>query len=72
MVAIGGLASISGGALGAFVFVFLNEILIELAPWAPLLVFSVILMLIVRFSDRGIMKPAIERLKELWDLLIGK
>ena len=72
MVAVGGLASISGAALGAFIFVFLNEILIEIAPWAPLFVFSIILMLIVRFSERGIMRPAIERLKDLWDLLIGR
>ena len=72
MVAVGGLASISGGALGAFIFVFLNEVLIELAPWAPLFVFSIILMLIVRFSERGIMRPAIERLKDLWDVLLGK
>ena len=72
MVAVGGLASISGGALGAFIFIFVNEVLIEIAPWAPMFVFSIILMLIIRFADRGIMKPAIERLKELWDLLIGK
>jgi len=72
MVAVGGLATISGGALGAFIFVFLNEILIELAPWAPLFVFSIILILIIRFSERGIMRPAIERLKELWDVLLGK
>lgn len=72
MVAVGGLASITGAALGAFIFVFLNEILIEIAPWAPLFVFSIILMLIIRFSERGIMRPAIERLKELWDLLLGK
>jgi branched-chain amino acid transport system permease protein len=72
MVAVGGLATITGGALGAFIFVFLNEILIELAPWAPLFVFSIVLMVIVRFSERGIMRPAIERLKDLWDLLLGR
>ncbi|MFW9969554.1 MAG: branched-chain amino acid ABC transporter permease [Candidatus Odinarchaeota archaeon] len=72
MVAIGGLATISGGALGAFIFVFLNEILIEMAPWAPLLVFSIVLMLIIRFAERGIMRPAIERLRLLWDLLRGR
>ena len=72
MVAVGGLATVSGGALGAFIFVFLNEILIELAPWAPLFVFSIILMIIVRFAERGIMRPAIERIKELWDLLLGR
>lgn len=72
MVAIGGLATISGGALGAFIFVFLNEILIEIAPWAPLLVFSIVLMLIIRFAERGIMRPAIERLRLLYDLLRGR
>jgi branched-chain amino acid transport system permease protein len=72
MVAMGGLATVSGGALGAFIFVFVNEILIELAPWAPLFVFSIILMLIIRFAERGIMKPAIERLRLLWDILRGR
>ncbi|MFX1419825.1 MAG: branched-chain amino acid ABC transporter permease [Promethearchaeota archaeon] len=75
MVAIGGLATISGGALGAFIFVFLNEILLEFAealPGLPLFVFSIILMLIIRFAERGIMRPAIERLRLLWDVLIGR
>lgn len=72
MVAMGGLATISGGALGAFIFVFLNEVLIEFASWAPLLIFSIILILIIRFAERGIMRPAIERLKQIWDILLGK
>ncbi|UCC18715.1 MAG: branched-chain amino acid ABC transporter permease [Promethearchaeota archaeon] len=72
MVAIGGLATISGGALGAFIFMFLNEILLEFAEAAPLFVFSIILILIIRFAERGIMRPAIERLRLLWDVLIGR
>jgi branched-chain amino acid transport system permease protein len=81
--AIGGLASISGSALGAFIFVFLGEFLRLLGDnpnitgaiggfVEPIFVFSIILILIIRFTEHGILKPALERLQDLWDLVIGR
>ncbi|MFX1456520.1 MAG: branched-chain amino acid ABC transporter permease [Promethearchaeota archaeon] len=35
-------------------------------------IFSIILLLIIRFSERGIMDPAIRHTKSLWDILLGK
>jgi branched-chain amino acid transport system permease protein len=73
MASLGGLATISGSALGAFFFIFLEYILIEVgAEIYVQLLFALILILVVRFSERGILKPALERLKDLWDLLIGR
>lgn len=34
--------------------------------------FAIILLLIIRFTERGIMDPAIRHTKSLWDLLLGK
>lgn len=70
MAALGGIATISGAALGAFIFVFLGEIVRDLAD--PLFIFSIVLILIVRFASEGILKSALERLKEFWDVLIGR
>jgi len=82
MAAIGGLATITGAALGAFIFYILREVFSELftnviaiealKDYGPVLVFSLFLMFVIRFADRGIMRPAIERLKELFDLLMGR
>ncbi|MHA1196431.1 MAG: branched-chain amino acid ABC transporter permease [Promethearchaeota archaeon] len=70
MAALGGMATISGSALGAFIFIFLGEIVRDFAE--PLFVFSIILIFIVRFASEGILRSALERLKEFWDILIGK
>lgn len=70
MAALGGIATISGSALGAFIFVFLGEMVRDLAD--PLFVFSIILILIIRFASEGILRSALERLKDLWDILIGR
>ncbi|MFW9821559.1 MAG: branched-chain amino acid ABC transporter permease [Candidatus Thorarchaeota archaeon] len=35
-------------------------------------IFAIILLLIIRFSERGIMEPAIRHTKSLWDVLLGK
>ena len=35
-------------------------------------IFAIILLLVVRFTERGLMTPAIEQSKNLWDLLLGK
>ncbi len=72
MASLGGLATISGAALGAFFFIFLEYILIELnAANYVQLIFALVLLLVVRFAERGILKPTLEKLKDLWDLLLG-
>jgi branched-chain amino acid transport system permease protein len=82
MAAIGGLATITGAALGAFIFYILREVFSELftnviaiealKDYGPVLVFSLFLIVVIRFAERGIMKPAMERLKEIYDLLMGR
>jgi branched-chain amino acid transport system permease protein len=83
MAALGGIATISGSALGAFIFVFLGEILRLLGDnpnitgtiggfVEPIFVFSIILIIIIRFAEHGLLKPALERLKSLWDLILGR
>ena len=70
MAAMGGLATIAGAALGAFIFIFLGEIVRDLAD--PLFIFSVILIIIIRFASEGILNDAIEKIKDFWDLLLGR
>jgi len=83
MASVGGLATISGSVLGAFIFVFLGEILRLLGDnpnisdmfggfTEPIFIFSVILILIIRFAEHGLLKPVLERLQEVWDLLLGR
>jgi branched-chain amino acid transport system permease protein len=83
MAAIGGIATISGSALGAFIYILLSEALRgleELGTTNPLIhalsdpafVFSIILILIIRFASEGILKSALERLKNFWDVLLGR
>jgi branched-chain amino acid transport system permease protein len=71
MASLGGLATISGSALGAFFFIFLGEILRPTGDFS-ILIFSIVLIIIVRFAEHGILKPVLERLKDLFDLLIGR
>ncbi|TFF63664.1 MAG: branched-chain amino acid ABC transporter permease, partial [Promethearchaeota archaeon] len=71
MASIGGVGTITGSALGAFLFICLGELLRDFAQYA-LLIFSIIFILIVRFADEGILKPVVENLKDLWDLVVGK
>ena len=71
MASLGGLATISGSALGAFFFIFLGEILRPTGDFS-ILIFAVILIIIVRFAEHGILKPVLERLKDLFDLLVGR
>lgn len=71
MASLGGIATISGSLLGAFIFVFLSEFLRDLAGVA-IFTFSVILIIIIRFADRGIINPLLEHLKEFYDFLIGR
>jgi len=70
MTAIGGIAIISGSALGAYIFFILEAFLIDL--WDPVFIFSIILIIILRFATRGLLRPALERLKESYDFIIGR
>lgn len=80
--ALGGLTTISGAALGAFIFIFLGEILRYVEDLAlggivgqfmePLFIFSIFLILVIRFAEHGLLRPALERIKDLWDTLLGR
>ncbi|KKM90784.1 hypothetical protein LCGC14_1235150 [marine sediment metagenome] len=73
MASLGGLATISGSALGAFFFIFLEFALIEAGYDIYVqLIFALILIIVVRFAQNGILRPVIERLKDLWDVLLGR
>ncbi len=84
MVMIGGIATISGAAFGAFFFIVLSEIIVEICSGLlPLeflvvfadiasLIFAIILLIVIRFTERGLMNPAIKRSKKLFDLILGK
>lgn len=71
MAAIGGIATISGSLIGAFLFMFLSEFLRPLAATA-ILIFAATLILIIRFQERGILNPVLDRLKEFYDFLRGR
>lgn len=73
MASLGGLTTISGSSLGAFFFIFLEFILIEIgADLYVHLIFAIILIIVVRFAEHGILKPVVERMKDLWDILLGR
>ncbi|MFX1500730.1 MAG: branched-chain amino acid ABC transporter permease [Promethearchaeota archaeon] len=73
MASLGGVATISGSAMGAFFFVLVEFYLIQaqLGDWVYL-TFSIILIIVVRFAENGILRPTLERIKSLWDVLSGK
>ena len=71
IVAVGGIATISGSAIGAFIFVFTGELLRETLDLS-LLIFSLILIVFVRFAEHGVLKPTLERIQELWDIVLGR
>ena len=68
MAAIGGMATIYGAIIGAFLFVILSELLRPLAA-AALLIFATLLILIVRFAEEGVMNPFLDRVHDLWDMI---
>ena len=73
MASLGGLTTITGSALGAFFFIFLEySLIVSGAETYVNLIFAVILILVVRFSEHGILKPILERLKDIWDVLLGR
>ncbi len=87
MVMMGGLTTISGALLGAFIWVIYqviidsvlrlpavlaNPALNQFLVASPGLIFAVIIIIILRFSPNGLMNPALDKLKKVWDLLAGK
>jgi branched-chain amino acid transport system permease protein len=84
MAALGGIATITGSVLGAFTWVILSQVLLELSSLdvadnpilaaftTPAFVFSIMLILIIRFVSQGILSIALEKLKEGWDKLLGR
>ena len=71
MASIGGIATIFGSIIGAFLYVILSELLRPLAA-ASLLIFATILILIIRFAEEGVMNPFLGRVQELWDKIRGR
>ncbi|MHA2143106.1 MAG: branched-chain amino acid ABC transporter permease [Candidatus Thorarchaeota archaeon] len=71
MASIGGIATIYGSIIGAFLFILLSEFLRPLAA-ASLLIFATLLILIVRFAEEGVMNPFMERFQELYDKIRGR
>ncbi|MFX1587833.1 MAG: branched-chain amino acid ABC transporter permease, partial [Promethearchaeota archaeon] len=83
MASLGGIATISGSALGAFFFIFLEYALIEIGVVniGPIVIdfdlykfaiFAIILIVIIRFAEHGILRPLLEHLRDLWDVLLGR
>jgi branched-chain amino acid transport system permease protein len=70
MAAIGGMVTIYGSVIGAFLFTVLSELLRPLAATA-VLIFAAVLILIIRFAEEGVMNPALEKLQELYDRIRG-
>ena len=71
MAAIGGMVTIYGSVIGAFLFTILSELL-RFAATAAVLIFSIILIFIIRFAEAGVMNPFLERLQDLWDMIRRK
>jgi branched-chain amino acid transport system permease protein len=71
MATLGGIATIFGSVGGAYFFVFLTEFLRGFADLS-LLIFAVILIAVLRFASNGTLRPLLQRLKELWDIMRGK
>jgi len=71
MAAIGGMVTIYGSVIGAFLFTLLSEFLRPLAA-ASLLIFASVLIIIIRFSEEGVMNPFLERVQDFWDMIRRK
>ncbi|MFX1325138.1 MAG: branched-chain amino acid ABC transporter permease [Promethearchaeota archaeon] len=83
MASLGGLTTIRGAAVGAFFFIFLEYILVEIGVieignfafnvglW-KFAIFAIILIVVVRFAERGILQPILEHLKDFWDTIMGR
>ena len=84
MTCLGGIAMISGSVFGAYFFaistIVLEGLFSTILPSELLLIFTniavfifaTIILLVVRFTERGLMGPTIKNTKSLYDLLRGK
>jgi len=84
MTCLGGIAMISGAVFGAYFFsiatVVLEELFSSFLPNELLLafsnisvfVFATIILIVVRFQERGLMEPTVENTRSLYNLLMGK
>ena len=68
MASIGGIGTITGSIIGAFLFWTLYELLRPLAA-AAVLIFATFLIMIIRFLDEGVRNPLLEKLQELYDMI---
>ena len=71
MATLGGIATIFGSVGGAYFFIFLAEFLRGFGD-VTYLVFAIVLIIVMRFASSGAVRPLLDRVKELWDLLRGK
>ena len=71
MASIGGIGTITGSIIGAFLFVVLSEVLRPLAA-AAVFIFATILILIIRFADEGVTIPLMEKLQDVYDMIRGR
>ena len=84
MVILGGIATISGSVFGAYFFILISALLKDffrgvlpldiqmIFSSLSVLIFAIVLLIVVRFSERGLMEPVIKNTKIFWDNLIGK
>jgi branched-chain amino acid transport system permease protein len=71
--ALGGVGTIFGAAGGAYIFVFLDQVLTFLGfKDMSLLVAAIFLIIIYRFASHGAINPLVDRLKEFVQILKGK
>lgn len=68
MASIGGIGTITGSIIGAFIFVILGEMLRPLAA-AAMFIFATVLILIIRFLDKGVTNPLLEKLQDVYDMI---
>lgn len=71
MATLGGIATIFGSLGGAYFFIFLFQFLSGTGSLAYL-IFAVILIVVLRFASGGLIRPLMERLRQLWDILLGR
>jgi len=84
MTCLGGIAMISGAVFGAYFFaistIILEQVFSSILPPEltlvltniSVLIFAFIILIVVRFTDRGLMEPTIEKARSLYDLILGK
>jgi branched-chain amino acid transport system permease protein len=84
MVILGGIATISGSVFGAYFFILISALLkdffrdvlplniLMILSDLSVLIFAIVLLIVVRFSERGLMEPVLKNTEIFWDNLLGK